>query len=90
MTYDELIKSMTPEIYQSLKLAVELSKWPDGQRLSQEQQEICLRALIAYDHGNKSEDERIGYIDRTKPDGSQHGKDPYSDESISLILGSND
>ncbi|MDF3196494.1 DUF1315 family protein [Pseudomonas sp. 1928-m] len=58
----EAIENITPEIYQSLKLAVEIGKWPDGRKLSQEQKELTLQALIAWEIHNLPEDERIGYM----------------------------
>lgn len=76
MNYEELIQAMTPDMHQSLQRAVELGKWPDGRKLTVEQRDICMRAVIAYDYENKPADERVGFIDRTKKDGSQHGKDP--------------
>jgi len=33
----ELIDNISPTIYDSLKSAIELGKWPDGSRLSSEQ-----------------------------------------------------
>lgn len=70
MKFDDLINSITPEAYQNLKRAVELGKWPDGTRLSQEQREQCMQAVIAYDAKHSSEDERIGHIDKgTKEEG---------------------
>ncbi|EAR59838.1 YeaC family protein [Neptuniibacter caesariensis] len=85
MTYEELIQAMTPEMHQSLKRAVELGKWPDGRKLSPEQRDICLRAVIAYDHEKKPAEERVGFIDRTKKDGSQHGKDPLAPDTIKIL-----
>ncbi len=64
MEFDDLIGSITPEAYQNLKRAVELGKWPDGVRLSQEQREQCMQAVIAYDTKHQTEEERIGQIDR--------------------------
>jgi uncharacterized protein len=58
----EAIENITPEIYQSLKLAVEIGKWPDGRKLSQEQKELTLQALIAWEIHNLPEEERIGYM----------------------------
>lgn len=58
----EAIENITPEIYQSLKLAVEIGKWPDGRKLTQEQKELTLQALIAWETHNLPEDERIGYM----------------------------
>ena len=40
----EAIENITPEIYQNLKLAVEIGKWPDGRKLTQEQKELTLQA----------------------------------------------
>lgn len=33
MNLDDIINSMTPEVYQRLSTAVELGKWPDGGEL---------------------------------------------------------
>lgn len=68
MNYQQLINSMTPDIYQNLKRAVELGKWPNGEKLSPEQRETCLQAVIAYDHRHKSEEERVGFIHTKKHD----------------------
>ena len=85
MTYEELIQAMTPEMHQSLKLAVELGKWPDGRRLTDEQRDICMRAVVAYDLEKMPEDQRVGFIDRTKQDGTQHGKDPLQPDTIKIL-----
>ena len=58
----QAIENITPDIYQSLKLAVEIGKWPDGRKLSQEQKELTLQALIAWEMQNLPEDQRIGYM----------------------------
>jgi uncharacterized protein YeaC (DUF1315 family) len=58
----DAIANITPEIYQNLKLAVEIGKWPDGRKLSQEQKELTLQALIAWEMHNLPEEERIGYM----------------------------
>ncbi|MCK9503019.1 MAG: YeaC family protein [Porticoccaceae bacterium] len=66
MDYQQLIATMTPDIYENLKRAVELGKWPNGERLSPEQRETCLQAVIAYDHKHKPQEERVGYIHSKK------------------------
>lgn len=58
----EAIGNITPEIYQSLKLAVEIGKWPGGRKLSQEQKELSLQAMIAWEQQNLPEEERTGYM----------------------------
>ena len=56
---DALVEAMTPTIYENLKTAVELGKWRDGARLSPEQVESCLQAIILYETKNLPESERI-------------------------------
>ncbi|RAR62108.1 MULTISPECIES: YeaC family protein [Halomonadaceae] len=75
MTFDKMVQQMTPAIYDSLKQAVSLRKWPDGRVLSAEQVELCLEAVIKYEaeHG-VSPDQRVGYLDRTSC-GSDAGSD---------------
>ncbi len=60
----ELLGTLTPEIYTSLKRAVELGKWPNGIRLTRQQRELCLQAVIYYDGRNKPEHQRVGHIPR--------------------------
>lgn len=85
MTYEELIQAMTPDMHQSLKRAIEIGKWPDGRKLSQDQLDICMRAVVAYDLEKMPEHDRVGFIDRTKQDGSQHGKDPLQPDTIKIL-----
>ncbi|MED5611327.1 MULTISPECIES: YeaC family protein [Pseudomonas] len=61
-SFAETIENITPEIYEGLKLAVEIGKWPDGRKLTQEQKELCLQAMIAWELQNLPEDQRTGYM----------------------------
>ena len=61
-SFVEMIENITPDIYQSLKLAVEIGKWPDGRKLTQEQKELSLQAMIAWELQNLPEDQRTGYM----------------------------
>lgn len=69
-----LLAGITPEVHDKLKRAVELGRWENGERLTQEQRDLCLQAVIAYDEMHHSEAEKVGYIDRTKLE-KQHCKD---------------
>ena len=64
MDFEKLIRNMSPEIYTSLKRAIEIGKWPDGRQLSDEQKGLCMEAVLNYEQLYVSEDERIGFIDR--------------------------
>ncbi len=59
-----LLATMTPEIHQALKTAVELGHWENGEKLTVEQKEHCLQAIIAYDKTFISPQERVGFINR--------------------------
>ncbi len=78
MNIEDLITSMTPEIYQNMKDAVELGRWGDGRTMTREQKTHCLEVMIRYEHLNDiAESERIGYVDKSnkvkkqKPDDIQ-------------------
>ncbi|WP_033570004.1 YeaC family protein [Dickeya undicola] len=55
MQLDDLINSMTPEIYQRLVTAVELGKWPDGVTLTAEQKENALQMVMLWQARNNAE-----------------------------------
>lgn len=63
---EALLAGMTPEIHQNLKNAIELGKWPTGERLTKAQLELCLQAVIAWDVRHLPEKARVAYIDRTR------------------------
>lgn len=58
----QLLGAITPEIYQSLKRAVELGKWPDGRSLTAEQKSLCIQATIAYEHRHLPPEQHTGFI----------------------------
>jgi uncharacterized protein YeaC (DUF1315 family) len=65
MNFEEIMRMMTPEVYANMKRAVELGKWPNGQRLSAEQRQNCLQAMIAWEErSGVPEDQRTGYLER--------------------------
>ena len=64
MDYQQMIDSMSPEIYQSLKRSVELGKWPDGKPLTPEQRQHALQAIIAWGEKHLPQEQRVGYIDK--------------------------
>ena len=57
----ELIDEITPAIYGNLKVAIELGKWPDGQKLKVEQLQNCMQAVILYEAKYVPEHERTGF-----------------------------
>lgn len=61
-SFTDLIQRITPETYQTLKLAMELGKWGDGTKLTQEQKELTMQAMILWEQANLPEEERTGYL----------------------------
>jgi uncharacterized protein YeaC (DUF1315 family) len=62
MDLQKIIQSITPEVYQNIKSAVELGKWPNGVKLTKEQQQHSLQILIAYDAANAPYEQRVGFL----------------------------
>ncbi|MGQ9425179.1 YeaC family protein [Gilvimarinus sp. F26214L] len=62
MNFEELSQNLDPDVYQRLKTAIELGKWPNGEVLSPHQKEITMQAIIAYEVKNLPPEERTGYI----------------------------
>jgi len=84
MELNNILDKITPEVYQSLKQAVEIGKWPDGRSLTNEQKEYCLQAIIAYDNLNQENEAlRVGYVDKTKSE--CHKDSPLKSSPINIV-----
>lgn len=59
---EDMLGALDDELINRFKTALELGKWPDGQALTQEQKDICMQAVIVYEHKNVPEEERTGYV----------------------------
>ncbi len=62
MDIEQIIDSMTPEVYQRLATAVELGKWPDGVALTPEQKENSLQLVMLW-QGRYNSDAQLMTID---------------------------
>ncbi|MES2676465.1 MAG: DUF1315 family protein [Pseudomonadota bacterium] len=62
MNLQELLCGITPEIYENLKRAIELGRWLDGEKISAEQRNLCMQAVIAYEHKHLPPEKHTGYI----------------------------
>ena len=70
MNYDDLLLNVTPEIYARFRTAIEIGKWPNGEKLTDDQKEICMQTIIAWDNKFTQESERVGYIYNPKKEES--------------------
>jgi uncharacterized protein YeaC (DUF1315 family) len=85
MNFRDMIDNMTPEVYGRLKQAVELGKWPNGVKLTDEQKELCLQAVITYDYTRKNEQDRVGYISREAHSGCDSKTDTLEHETVKWV-----
>ncbi len=60
--FKKMIENIDQDTYASLKQALELGKWADGTRLSREQKELTMMAIIAWEQQNLPEEQRSGYL----------------------------
>lgn len=67
MSEEAFLSTLTPEIIERFKEAIEIGKWPDGKVLTTEQKNTCMKAVIWYDHNNLPEDQRVGYVPPKEP-----------------------
>lgn len=62
--FDKLVSQLNPDVYQRLRTAVELGKWPDGRALTAQQRETSMQAVLTYEVKNKlPEEQRTGYME---------------------------
>lgn len=61
-SFQQAIAAMPREVYERLKTAVELGKWPDGSVLTPEQKENSMQAVLAWQamHNDNPEHMTIG------------------------------
>jgi len=72
MDYETLISRLDAHTCDALRRAIELGKFPDGRKLTDEQRELCMEAVLAWELRHLPPEQRTGYIDRgSKADGEQ-------------------
>lgn len=62
MDKQTILASLTPEVVDKFRMAIELGKWPDGRKITAEQRETCMQAVMVWEHEHLPPNERIGYI----------------------------
>lgn len=86
MDLQQLLGNVTPEIYQNLKRSVELGKWPDGRKLTREQKELCMEAMIYFENkSGMAESSRTGYLDRKKVEETSCNSSKDKKEEVQVV-----
>jgi uncharacterized protein YeaC (DUF1315 family) len=82
MQFEDLIASITPDIYQNMLRAIETGRWPDGRTVTEAQREHCMTAVIAWGERHLPSHERVGFIDRgVKAEGEVCASDHDHDDA---------
>lgn len=68
MNIEQMLAVLDADIVARLKTAVEIGKWPNGVVLTQEQRQISMQAVIAWEAQHVPVKERTGYIDKGHKD----------------------
>ncbi|WP_227429666.1 YeaC family protein [Psychrobacter sp. I-STPA6b] len=68
MDKQQVLDTLTPELVEKFRTAVELGKWADGRRLTDEQRQTCMQAVMIWEHEHLPPEERIGYIHKPVDD----------------------
>jgi len=48
MNLEQMLATITPEVYENLKYGVETGKWQNGQKLTEQQRENAIQLVMAY------------------------------------------
>ncbi|MBV7297540.1 YeaC family protein [Enterovibrio paralichthyis] len=59
MDIDQLLASVTPEVYERLSYAVETGKWPEGTPLTAEQRDNAMQVVMLYQSRFNSEPQHM-------------------------------
>ena len=66
MDKQAILSALTPEIVEKFRMAISLGKWEDGRKLTEEQRQTCIQAVVVWEHEFLAIEERTGYIHRPK------------------------
>ncbi|PTQ89491.1 YeaC family protein [Agitococcus lubricus] len=85
-TFAAVLAALTPDIVANLKRAVELGKWPDGRRVTDEQRETCMQAVLVWEMQHLPEQERTGYIHKGEKEGETCDDHDHNQEQTIKFL----
>ncbi len=76
MDKQTILDALTPEIIDKFRSAIEIGRWADGRKLTDEQRETCIQSLLIWEHEYVPVEERTGYIHKPiKEDGTVVGSE---------------
>lgn len=76
MHKNDILAQLNPEIIEKFRRAIEIGKWENGEKLSLEQKQTCMQAVMIWEHEYLPVQERTGYIHKPiKKDGTIVGQE---------------
>ncbi len=83
-----ILEALTPEIVAKFRRAIELGKWDNGDKLTTEQRQTCMQAVMIWEHEYLPVEARTGYIAKPKDSACDiEHEHHYPNESIITIKG---
>jgi len=61
-TFHDTAKQLPVDIINRMRTALEIGSWPDGQKLTQEQKQTTLEAVMVWEMTHLPPDQRTGFI----------------------------
>ena len=75
-----LFSYINEKLYQELKTAIELGRWPSGNVLSENQKQISLQAIIHYESRHLPDEQHTAYIYKPEHEACESSQDVNSME----------
>lgn len=69
MDKQTVLNHLSPEIVAKFRTAIEIGKWDNGDKLSLEQRQTCMQAVMIWEYEHLPINERTGYIPKKGDDG---------------------
>lgn len=64
MNKHDILSTLTPQIVDKFRTAIEIGRWENGEKLTDAQRQTCMQAVMVWEHEYLPIAERTGYIQR--------------------------
>lgn len=75
MNKDSILNALNDEIIAKFKTAIEIGKWENGEKLTQDQLATCMQAVMVWEHEHLPANLRTGYVQKPIENGQVVGQD---------------
>ncbi len=92
MNIEQIVNTMTPELYERLQYGSQTGRWPDGSALTAEQKEQALQLVILYQAKVEKSDQQFTVSENGEivQKSKAELKKAFADESEIIRVGNND